>query len=430
MTDQTLASTPRAGGLIALRSLKRSQAVIVAALVFAGLMLLNSFLSPYPLSYFDISFLASGGATTAIAAAGQTLVIISGGFDLSAGAVVSLVNAVLATAMDPANMEASVPLWTAIGIAVGMGVGAVNGFFVAFMRLQPIVVTLAVMFIVQGLTLLIMATPGGFVAPSMAAVYLGDTLPGLLPAPLTLLGVLILAWLWLKRTAFGVALFAVGSDPEAARATGLRTRTVTFFTYMLAGGLYGLAGVFVSAQTGSGDPLVGNALLLPTFAAVVIGGTRLGGGKGGILGTILGAYILMIVVNLLLSLNVSAYYATIAESAVLLVAVLAGSLSKDSPLSHRLGELKDALTARRKGWLVSQRATADHRLAFTQPSATAPKLTFMQRYGATLRHALPAWLCLVLVLIATQLVLGGVFIGWRYWCCPVSSPSWRWDRAR
>ncbi|WP_180901167.1 ABC transporter permease [Martelella soudanensis] len=415
MIDQPLTSAPPAGLLPGLRSLKRAQAVIVAALVFAGLMLLNSLLSPYPLSYFDISFLSSGGATTAIAAAGQTLVIISGGFDLSAGAVVSLVNAVLATSMDPSNMEASVPLWTAIGIAIGTSVGAVNGFFVAVMRLQPIVVTLAVMFIVQGLTLLVMATPGGFVAPSLATVYLGDTLPGLLPAPLTLLGVLVLLWLWLKRTAFGVALFAVGSDIEASRATGLRTRTVTFVTYMLAGGLYGLAGVFVSAQTGSGDPLVGNALLLPTFAAVVIGGTRLGGGKGGIPGTILGAYILMIVVNLLLSLNVSAYYATIAESAVLLVAVLAGSLTKDSPLSQRLRELKDAFAARRKGWLVSQRPKADRRLVFTQPSGTAPKLNFTQRYGATLRHALPAWICLVLVLIATQLVLGGVFTGWRYW---------------
>ncbi|GGB09485.1 ABC transporter permease [Allosediminivita pacifica] len=416
MTDQTLHSpAPRRTATRSFRNLKRGQAVIVAALVFAALMALNAFLSPYPLSYFDVSFLASGGATTAIAAAGQTLVILSGGFDLSAGAVVSLVNAVLATSMDPSNMEASVPLWTAIGIAIGMGVGAVNGFFVAVMRLQPIVVTLAVMFIVQGLTLLIMAMPGGFVSPTLASTYLGDTIPGLLPAPVTLLLVLVALWLWLKRTAYGVTLYAVGSDPEAARSTGLRTRTVTFATYVLAGGLYGLAGVFVSAQTGSGDPLAGNALLLPTFAAVVIGGTRLGGGKGGVLGTILGAYILMIVVNLLLSLNVSAYYSTIAESAVLLIAVLAGSLSKDSTLSLRLRDLSDALSARRKGWLVTQRPAEDRRLAFTRPSDTAPRLSFMQKYGHTLRHALPAWLCLALVLIATQAVLGNVFTGWRYW---------------
>lgn len=417
MTDQILHTrVARRGGLgRTLRLARRGQAVAVAALVFAGLLALNAGLSPYPLSYFDISFMASGGATTAIAAAGQTLVILSGGFDLSAGAVVSLVNAVLASSMDPANLEASVPLWTAAGIAIGMCVGAVNGFFVAVMRLQPIVVTLAVMFIVQGVTLLVMDMPGGFVSPTLGTVYMGDTIPGLLPAPITLLAVLVALWLWLKRTAYGVALYAIGSDPEATHARGLRTRLVTFATYVLAGGLYGLAGVFVSAQTGSGDPLVGNSLLLPTFAAVVIGGTRLGGGRGGVVGTILGAFILMIVVNLLLSLNVSAYYSTIAESAVLLAAVLAGSLSRDSTLAVRLSELTEALRARRAGRLASQRPREDRRLAFTGPAGEAPRLSFLQRHGHTLRYALPAWLCLVLVLIVTQAVLGNVFGGGRYW---------------
>ncbi|RVT85223.1 ABC transporter permease [Rhodobacteraceae bacterium CCMM004] len=398
-----------------LRSLGRAQGVVVAVLVFAGLMLLNALLSPFPLSYFDISFLSSGGATTAIAAAGQTLVILSGGFDLSAGAVVSLVNAVLASSMSPTDMDAPVVLWTAIGIGIGAAVGAVNGFFVAVLRLQPIVVTLAVMFIVQGITLLILDTPGGFVAPSLGAVFLGDAVPGLLPAPVALIGVLILLWLWLKRTSFGVTLYAIGSDVESARATGLRVRAVTFLTYMLAGGLYGLAGVFVSAQTGSGDPLVGNALLLPTFAAVVIGGTRLGGGKGGIVGTIFGAYILMIVVNLLLSLNVSAYFSTIAESAVLLLAVLAGSLSRSSTLSLRLRDLSDSLRARRAGRLVGQRARQDRRLAFTRPAERIDAPGILQSHGHTLRYALPSYACLALVLIVTQLLLGNVFDGWRYW---------------
>ena len=403
------------GSVDLLRLAKRGQAVAVAAAVFALLMFVSASLSPYPLSYFDVSFMASGGATTAIAAAGQTLVILSGGFDLSAGAVVSLVNAVLASSMDPMNPEASVLLWTVIGIAIGMGVGAVNGFFVAVMRLQPIVVTLAVMFIVQGLTLLVMDMPGGFVSPTLGAFYLGDTIPGLLPAPITLLLVLVAFWLWLKRTSYGVTLYAVGSDEEAAHSTGLHTRLVTFFTYVLAGGLYGLAGVFVSAQTGSGDPLVGNSLLLPTFAAVVIGGTRLGGGKGGIVGSLLGAYILMIVVNLLLSLNISAYYSTIAESAVLLIAVLAGSLSKSSTLSHRLRDLSVSLKARGRGWLVSQRPRDDKRLSFTRPADRAPQPTFLQRHGHTLRYVLPSFVCLALVLIVTEVVLGNVFSGWRYW---------------
>lgn len=418
MTDipgRTRQSRSVQGQFRSLRILKRSQSVIVAALVFLGLLWLNSALSPYPISYFDMSFLASGGATTAIAAAGQTLVILSGGFDLSAGAVVSLVNAVLATQMDPANMEASVVLWTAIGIGIGASVGAVNGFFVAVMRLQPIVVTLAVMFIVQGITLLVMATPGGFVSPSLAAVYLGDAIPSLLPAPVLLLVVLVVLWMWVKRTSFGITLYAVGSDAEAARATGLRNRTTVFLTYVMAGGMYGLAGVFVSAQTGSGDPLVGNSLLLPTFAAVVIGGTRLGGGKGGIVGTIIGAYVLMIVVNLLLSLNVSAYYATIAESGVLLAAVLAGSLSSSSVLARRSRDVATSVRARMAGTLASQRPRQDHRLAFTTPMDAAPRLSFWQRHGHTLRYALPAYGCLIVVLIVTQIVLGNVFGNLRYW---------------
>src|SRR5690554_5440399 len=142
--------------LRAVLAAQRGQGVIVAGLVFASLMFLNAWLSPFALSYFDVSFLASGGATTAIAAAGQTLVILSGGFDLSAGAVVSLVNVVLASSMDPMEMEASAGKWILVGLSIGAAVGAVNGFFVAVMRLQPIVVTLAVMFIVQGITLLIM----------------------------------------------------------------------------------------------------------------------------------------------------------------------------------------------------------------------------------------------------------------------------------
>ena len=106
----------------------------------------------------------------------------------------------------------------------------------------------------------------------------------------------------------------------------MSTRFVQFLVYVIGGGCYGLAGVFISAQTGSGDPLIGNPMLLQMFAAVVVGGTVLGGGRGGPLGTVFGAYILMMVVNILLVLNVSAYYSTVAEGAILILAVLAGSL--------------------------------------------------------------------------------------------------------
>ena len=130
--------------------LARHQGLLIAIAAFATLFLTVDLISPGPVSYFEISFMSSGGATLALAAVGETLVILSGGFDLSAGAVISLVNVVLADNMDPADMEASVVLWTLIGVGIGMLAGAFNGFFVAFLRLQPIVVTLSTMFILQG----------------------------------------------------------------------------------------------------------------------------------------------------------------------------------------------------------------------------------------------------------------------------------------
>src|SRR5690348_2352101 len=130
----------------------RHQGVIVALVVFAILMSINAVMSNGGLSYFDISSLATGGAPLSIAGTGQTLVILTGGFDLSAGAVISLVNAVLATQMQ--DNPASIVTWALLGVGVGMATGAFNGIFIAFLRLQPIVVTLSTMFIVQGLTLL------------------------------------------------------------------------------------------------------------------------------------------------------------------------------------------------------------------------------------------------------------------------------------
>ena len=137
----------------------------------------------------------------------------------------------------------------------------------------------------------------------------------------------------MKNSRFGVGLYAVGSDEEAAHAAGIRTRAVKFGAYVLAGVFYGAAGAFISAQTGSGDPLVGRPMLLEVFAAVVLGGTLLGGGRGGCIGSIIGAYTLMIIVNILLVLNVSAYYSSVAEGGILMLAVLAASLNRRSPIA-------------------------------------------------------------------------------------------------
>lgn len=332
--------------------------------------------------------------------------------------MISLVNVVLASSMDPMAQGASVTLWTMAGIGIGMAVGAFNGFFVAVLRLQPIVVTLSTMFILQGVTLLIMDKPGGYVAPELGAFYMGDAIAGWLPMPLVLIGVVLLLWLWLKGTRFGTALYAVGSDPDAAAAVGVRVVFVRFMVYVIAGGCYGLAGVFISAQTGSGDPLVGNPILLSLFAAVVVGGTRLGGGQGGPVGTVFGAYILMIVVNILLVLNVSAYYSTIAEGVILILAVLAGSLSHGSVLAIQLRAARARFGAWRAGMLPSQLDRSDRRLVIAGKDRTAtsmPRPPFHVRHADVLRYALPAYVCLVIIVLVTQFWLGRAVFSLPYW---------------
>ena len=399
------------------RPLARHRGLLVAAAVFAVLLGTVASIGSVRLSYYDLASIATSGTTLAVAAIGQTLVILAGGFDLSAGAVVSLVNVVLSTAF--ADQTTATPLVVATGVGVGMLAGAFNGAFIAGLRMQPIVVTLSTMFILQGVTLLVMDKPGGAVPPALAELLLGDAVPNLLPRPLVLIGLLLLAWAWLKRTRFGMAMYAVGSDADAARAAGVSTRFVQFMVYLLAGGCYGLAGVFVSAQTGSGDPLIGAPLLLQMFAAVVVGGTVLGGGRGGLLGTVLGAYILMLVVNILLVLNVSAFYSTITEGVILLLAVLAGGLGAAAPLARNLRHLATWLQARRQGLLARQRETFTAGVKLpaavrTTAPSSGPPAGFMARHGSTLRFTAPAWIGLVVVLIATQWVLGRSLASWGY----------------
>jgi ribose transport system permease protein len=392
----------------------RHRGLLIACAVFALLLLVVINLGSTALTYYDLSQMATTGATLAIAAAGQTLVVLTGGFDLSAGAVVSLVDVVLATGFpDPTT---SPLLLTAVGVGIGMATGAFNAVFVALLRLQPIVVTLSTMFIVQGITLLVQEKPGGTVPPTLTDLFLGDAIPNLLPRPILLLAILFALWAWLRRTRLGTAIYAVGSDVDAARAAGVATRRVLFAVYVIAGGCYGLAGTFISAQTGSGDPLVGNPLLLQVFAAIVVGGTRLGGGRGGVLGAMIGAYILMLVVNILLVLNVSAYYSTIAEGAILILAVLGAAIGRDTALAQALRHARAKLAAWRAHMLPAQRVATPRRLILTAaapPAQPQARPGLLVRHAGTLRFALPAYVCFVITVLATQLVLGHAATSWR-----------------
>ncbi len=222
-----------------------------------------------------------------------------------------------------------------------------------------------------------------------------------------MLVVAAVVWLLVKNSRFGVGIYAVGSDEEAAFAAGIRARVVKFWAYVLSGIFYGAAGAFISAQTGSGDPLVGQPMLLEVFVAVVLGGTLLGGGRGGCIGSIVGSYILMIIVNILLVLNVSAYFSSVAEGAILLLAVLAASLNRRSPIAFYIRLARDKLAARARGALAS--AHPSHGAAPQLPTPPAGKpaaVSWFARHREGLGMIVPAYVGFVIVLLASQAVFG------------------------
>lgn len=394
--------------------LRRERGLAIAILVFVLVFLGLNIAQKGAFGYYDFASTLNNTTTLAIAAMGETIIILIGGFDLSAGATVSLANCLFVWGVGTSTDPAALLLWAVLAVGAGIVVGAVNGFFAVYLRLQSIIVTLATMFIIQGMTLLIQPQPGGSVSGKFTAFLTGDLITGVLPSALGLLIVLLVLWGFLRRTRFGIALYAVGSDDDAARANGIQSTRVQWVAYAIGGGAYGAAGVFLSAQTASADPLVGSAMLLPIFVAVLLGGTRMGGGRGGCLGTLFGSLTLMLLVNLLLVMNVSTYYSTAAEGILLLLAVLGNAFASDSPLWQQL----------RSGRVRLQRlfrAAAQTRLTPPSPLRLAaerdgdrfddelprsPIGAWIARNRSTLRLVLPAYVVLVLVLAITALVIG------------------------
>lgn len=313
-------TAPGPGVLSRLRPLVASGAG-VALLLYLVLYALYAAWEPRALSAYTFTSLVNNAAPLALAAAGETLVVLTRGFDLSVAGVVSLTNVVLAVYPLEGPMGALASL--AISIAIGGAVGLVNGWLVAVLRLQAIAATLGTMIVCQGLALVILDAPGGTVADWLS-YELTDTLFGWLPIAGLIVAAVALLWLVLLRTDIGVGLYAVGADAHSAALSGVAVTRVRFAAFIGAGMLYGVAGFMLSAQTATGNPNAGTPFLMLTFAAVALGGTSLSGGRGGLLGSILGAACLMLLQKVLFSGGVSSFYTGIFQGAVLVLAIVFG----------------------------------------------------------------------------------------------------------
>ncbi|MER9328027.1 ABC transporter permease [Mesorhizobium sp. M0152] len=252
-------------------------------------------------------------------ALGMTLVIISGGIDLSVGPTAAL-SAVISASMLVAGIP--FPLAIAAGFAIGLGCGLVNGILVAYVGLQPFIVTLGTLSTYRALALIytggnpVLGLPAGF-----RAVFNGS-LFGLPLAVVIVAGVAFVAWIVLKKTPFGEYLLAVGGNEEAAYIAGVPIARTKIAAYMISGLLAALAAQILIGRLGAAEPILGNLWELDAIAAAAIGGASLMGGKGSIVGTILGAVILGAMRNGLTLMNVQSFYQLLATGLIILAAML------------------------------------------------------------------------------------------------------------
>jgi len=299
------------------------------ALVMLALYLANV---PSAATVAGITDLLNNTIVLALAASGLTLVILAAELDLSSVGVIAVSNVIVATLSTKVPGGAFVSL--ALVCSLGLAVGLLNGWLVAFLGLPSLACTLGTMIACEGTALLILEAPGGEV-DGFIMNRLTDTVLAVIPVAGAIIVLVVAAWLLFRQTRLGIAIYAVGTDSVASRLSGIKVKRTKLSVFVLAGLTYGLAGYMLSAQTGTGDPRVSNAFLLYMFAAVAIGGTSLGGGRGGIIGSVVGAGILTVMQKLLFAVGVAEFYTNIFNGVIMVAAILFGNLSALVSLRQR-----------------------------------------------------------------------------------------------
>jgi ribose transport system permease protein len=296
--------------------------IVVPYLILAVLVAVYGSVGHSVFTLEQLNIQSAAVMTLLLVATGETIVILLGGIDLSVGGVVSLTTALVATRLSGHGFGFAA--WLAAIIVIGPAIGALNGLLVSRLRLQPFIVTLATWSVWSGVALWILPTEGGNVPGRLIDVANATTLK--LATPVFMVAALALFWAWFKRTRVGFGIRATGSSENSAYLSGVPTvRTITT-AYAFSGLFAMLGGLFLTTQTASGSPTVGNDYILNSVAAVVIGGTSLFGGRGGLGGTIAGAFILTLIASVIFTLGISSFWTPVVTGVLLILAVLSNSL--------------------------------------------------------------------------------------------------------
>lgn len=287
-----------------------------------ALAVILSFISPYFFTERNVFNILDQSVVLGIVAVGMTLVILTGGIDLSVGSVAGVTGIILALLLK----EVPIPLAIALAVGCGALIGLFSGVLIAVFGLAPFVVTLGVMAMGRSLAYIVSGQRSISGLPMGLQNIVYTSLLGIPANVIFLIALYVATWAWLTYSKGGRTIYAVGSNIDAARGAGLNTLFYSIFPYVASGALAATAMTFSLAQIMSADPIGGNQLELDAIAAVVIGGASLYGGRGTIFGTLMGVLIMVMIRNGLNLLGVSPFWQGTAIGAIIILALLAERL--------------------------------------------------------------------------------------------------------
>ncbi|RWO13282.1 MAG: ABC transporter permease [Mesorhizobium sp.] len=309
----TAASSRQAGALYWPVQLRRNVGVRGLFAVVMAFLVAYGFLFPGLLTASGFAKFTQSWFPLALVAMAQAILMLTGGISLAIGAMVSLGAVIAATTMTG-------PLGVAGGAAAvalaGIGIGGATGLIVVKLRLPSIVVTLAGSFVIGGAALLILPRPGGAIPEWLSELLAGNT-----PAAFVLLVLIVLLWKLYLATPLGLSLYAAGENPVGAYRSGVPVDGARVAAYAISGLLCTGAGLFVAAQTGSGDPVIGTAFTLNSIAAAVLGGIGFLGGQGTMRGALAGSLLLSLMISVMFFLGFTPVAQYVAQGLVIIGAV-------------------------------------------------------------------------------------------------------------
>ena len=288
-------------------------ALMLALTTLAGVAVNEHFASSR-----NIANILEQAAGFGFASIGQTLAVLTGGIDLSVGAIISATAVFLAAGMD--GRDALVWPMVAATLALGALIGAGNGLLIVRLRVHPLIVTLGMAAILEGCILLYTLKPTGS-APIWFEDFAWARLGGMPVAGLVMVAMFILVAVFLSRTGLGRSIYAIGDNREAARLRGIPVGGVLVFVYGASGFFAALAGIYFVSRTGIGDPRIGAPFTLASITPVILGGTALAGGRGGVIGTLFGVLLISLIGNVLNHMNVATSIQWVIQGLIILAAV-------------------------------------------------------------------------------------------------------------